>query len=195
MPRINKLPHFGQIATTKRTIKGLLGDNNLPIALNTLYLLAAGTDNAEQKLRLYSVCARLYYLSKLVYYDGEKYTKPPRNFYERHLFNPHAEDKNDISMTLSYWNDRHSDMPIDISNQLVDDVWNSFEPLKELWLAALSCVNEQIYIPEYAYAMEYVLTHKDSLSEIRDPFKILMKGSDEKGGISAYFDEIIEGLF
>ena len=61
------LPHYGQIVTTRHTIKQMLWDMDLDIGYNTAILIALGREHKDYHLRLYSICSKLCFLSKLVY--------------------------------------------------------------------------------------------------------------------------------
>ncbi len=195
-----KLPHYGQILTNKETIQSFMGDVEHPVVMNTLYLLLEGVGDTEKRLRLYSVCSRLYYLSKLVYRDGEKIVKLSSDEYEKGLFEGYAEDKIDIGFVLSYWNDRHSDLRLNVTDELLDEVWEAFLRIKALWLRFIACRHEQIYIPEYAYALEYVYMHKGELPmpEYSNDFGVFpnnYKDFNCSEGIADYFEDIMDGLF
>ncbi len=62
-----ELGHAGQIITTKKSIKYFIQEIQVSVAYNTVYLISDGLLGQYDKLRLYSTCSRLYYLSKLVY--------------------------------------------------------------------------------------------------------------------------------
>ena len=67
-----ELPHYGQILTNRETIVDYMWAVDHDVTINALYLLAAGIESPENRLRLYAVCARLYYLSRLVYAKGDE---------------------------------------------------------------------------------------------------------------------------
>ena len=158
------LPHYGQILTTKASIEDYMWDISHPVDIITPYLLANGVDGQDNLIRLYSVCARVYFLSKLVYYNGSEIVKLSYKEYETGLFDPFLEDKNELRIRLEMHQDDLSSDGLSVTDELVDEVWNAFVILKALWCRFLSCLHEQVYIHEYAYALKYVFDHKGKLS-------------------------------
>ncbi len=61
------LPHYGQIITTRHTIKETIWDCESDICYNTAILIALGRDDKNYMLRLYSICSKLCFISKMVF--------------------------------------------------------------------------------------------------------------------------------
>ncbi len=61
------LPHYGQIVTTRHSIWSYLSDIDMDIGYNTAILIALGREHKDYYLRLYSICSKLCFLSKLIY--------------------------------------------------------------------------------------------------------------------------------
>ena len=61
------LPHYGQIVTTRHAIYSYLSDIDMDIGYNTALLIALGREHKDYYLRLYSICSKLCFLSKLIY--------------------------------------------------------------------------------------------------------------------------------
>ncbi len=198
------LPHGGQILTTRNAIEDFMGECNHALAMNTVYLLATDIDDPERRLRLYSVCARLFYLSRLVYFDGTEIVKLPYEAYEKELFEAHSEDKDELLILLEYWNRLHEDQQVSLSRRIIEEVWDAFVILKALWCRFLACREEQVYIHEYAYAMEYVLCHKGRLSMPKYKnasnffpinYKDFQPNAHDNDSIAGYFEDIMGCLF
>ncbi len=194
------LPHDGQILTTKSTIDEFMSGCNHALAMNMVYLLATGLDDEEQRLRLYYVCARLFYLSRLVYFDGTKIEKLPYAAYEKGLFEPYTENKEEMQWLLEYWNKIHEDRKVQLTEQFIDETWDSFVNLKNLWCRFLACRTEQAYISEFGYALEYVIRHKGHLPMPEYTSECSLFPNNYKDfqydeGIAEYFEHIMDGLF
>ena len=61
------LPHYGQIVTTRHTIKETIWDCESDICYNTAVLIALGRDDKNYMFRLYSICSKLCFISKLIF--------------------------------------------------------------------------------------------------------------------------------
>ena len=61
------LPHYGQIITTRHTIKETIWDYESDICYNTAILIALGRDDKNYMLRLYSICSKLCFISKMIF--------------------------------------------------------------------------------------------------------------------------------
>lgn len=188
-----KLSHCGQILTTKRTILYHIFDIAFSISENTVLLIAMGEDTPDYYLRLYSVCARLYYLSKLVYRRKNDIGKLPAKRYEKELFEGLTETKEEVARILKRYN--HSlNCGMEVTEPLVDHTYHCLQLVKALWCTFIACSAEQAYIHEFAYAFEYVLKHGGNLPmpEYSKPafFPSNYKDFNYTKGIAAYFTRI-----
>ncbi len=152
-----ELPHSGQIITTKRTINDFISDIEMPVTINTVYLLAGGTCTEEDKIRLFSICARLYYLSKLIYKGTEGNSKLNAEEYRKQLFDVHGETVEEIVSILEQ--KRFDRDGKNVTPASPTQVYHQLCVLEQLWCRGISCLSEQIYIPELAYEFEYVFNH------------------------------------
>ena len=73
-----QLPHYGQIITTRQTIKDSIWEFDHDICYDTAVLIALGREHSEYKLRLYSICSRLQLISRLIYRSRGGYVIPDR---------------------------------------------------------------------------------------------------------------------
>ncbi|MCR5835655.1 MAG: hypothetical protein K6G88_04040 [Lachnospiraceae bacterium] len=98
--RAKSLGHGGQIITTRWTILDFIRDIQCPVAYNSVYLISEGLYGREDYLRLYSVCSRLFYLSKLVYKGEDGVKKLGADQYWIKIFEPNAETREEIVYIL-----------------------------------------------------------------------------------------------
>ena len=106
-------PLVGQIVTTRRTIMEFLWDIQAPVTNNTVYLISKGLVGEWDYLRLLSVCARLYYMSKLVYRDKDGVKKLSANSVSKKIFESHAETQDEIKEILYKMNKEYRDEKLD----------------------------------------------------------------------------------
>ena len=193
-----RLPHHGQILTTKKTIIHHIWDIDHAVSENTVLLIAMGEDTPNYHLRLYSVCAKLYYLSKLVYRGKNGIGKLSAERYAEELFDGFAETKEEIADILEHCNNRLN-CGIEITDQLVDYTYQCLQLIKALWCAFIACTIEQAYIHEFAYAFEYVIKNRGNLPvpEYRRPafFPYNYENFNYTEDVAAYFEEIMETIF
>lgn len=192
------LPNGGQILTNKKTILYHIREIDNAVSRNTVLLTAMGAYTPDYYLRLYSVCARLYYLSKLVYRGKNGIVKLTAERYEKELFEGMTETKEEVAAILVCYKNSLK-CSIEITAQLVDYTYHCLQLVKVLWCTFIACSSEQAYIPEFAYAFEYVIKHKGNLPmpEYRRSFFFPKNYRDFNftEDIAAYFDEIMEGIF
>lgn len=192
------LPHAGQILTTKKTILYHIWDIAFAVSKNTVLLIAMGERAPDYHLRLYSVSSRLYYLSKLVYREKSDIEKLSAKRYEKELFDGLTETKEEIADILERYNNRLK-LNLEITDQLIEYTYHCLQLVKVLWCTFIACSVEQAYIPEFAYAFEYVVKNRGKLPmpEYLSPsfFPYNYKDFHYTKGIAAYFDEIMEGMF
>jgi len=81
-----ELGHAGQIITTRKTIINFINDIRMPVTRNTVYMIGESFKGNHDYLRLYTVCARLYYLSKLVYWRKNEVAKLSEVQYKKRDF-------------------------------------------------------------------------------------------------------------
>lgn len=157
------LGHAGQIITTRESIIGFIWDNEIPVAYNTLYLIAEYLNGRRHDVRLYSICSRLYYLSKLVYWGKKGVCKLTAEEYKKGLFDPHAENFREICDALASVDKNYSNLDMREYKDFFQDLIWSFMLIKDLWCKNIACLYEQVYIPELAYAFEYIVERKGDL--------------------------------
>lgn len=193
-----ELGHAGQIITTRRTIVEFIWDNELPVTGNTIYLIAEFLNGRKDYVRLYSVCSRLYYLSKLVYKGKEGIRKFSEEQYKTKIFDPQAETPDEVYHTLVSVDKKYEKLkPEDI---FLEDLQNCFDRLIALWCKNLSCFVEQVYIPELAYAFEYIVERRGKLPapEFDGDWSLFPNNYEDYNyteSVAAYFDDVMITCF
>ena len=157
------LPHPGQIITTKHNIiYEQIWNIDQAVTWNTVILIGRGHVDPDYGIRLYSVCSRLYFLSKLIYRDKDGLlTKLSAKRYEKELFEGFAENEREVAEILDRY-DIHKQID-GSSEEFVSYVFHCLKLIEAIWCNFIACVPEQAYISEYAYAFEFVMDHKGKL--------------------------------
>ena len=194
-----ELHNHGQILTTKKAIIDHILHIAHPVCYNTVLLIAMGEDTPDYRLRLYSVCAGLYYLGKFVYRGKDGIVKLSAERYDTELFEGLTETKEEIAHILEVHNE-HLKCNIEITKQLVDYTYHCLQLVKAVWCNFIACTFEMAYIHEYARALEYVIEKRGDIPMPEYSFTKFLPSNYEdcdyvNGGIAAYFVEIMEGIF
>ena len=191
-------PLVGQIVTTRRTIMEFIWDIQGPVTNNTVYMISKALVGECDYLRLLSVCARLYYLSKLVYRDKAGVKKLSAAQYRKQIFEPRAETQDEIKAILDTMYKEHSDEKLSDDN--IDLVVRCLMIIEKLWCTSIACVCEQIYIPELAYAFEYVVKRRGELPApvfggASSLFPDNYENYNYTEGIAVYFEDVMGSIF
>lgn len=152
-----KKGHYGQIITTRKNILEYIKEIESDIVEGMVLLIFRGLDENVDSIRLYSVCSKLYFLSKLVYLDESKIKKLEEIQYMNNLFNLMELEIDDVIEILRLNNFKTAN-----SDQL-KEILDCYNILKLIWCREIACPYEQIYISELAYAYDYVVKRKGKL--------------------------------
>ncbi len=87
-----------------------------------------------------------------------------------------------------------------LASDHVNRVFRCLEIIEQLWCKSIACVCEQIFIPELAYAFDYVIKNR---GELREPeflgewsmFPCNYENYNYTEGIAEYFEDVMEGIF
>ena len=148
MSKKAKLPHGGQILTTKSTIRSHLGEIDCSVDRGLLYCIANGPNDPEYKTVLYATCSKLYFLSKLVYQSKHGIVKLPIKTYQRELFVGSLETVEEVAAMLGH---------LHIDKGRAAYVYKCLQPMERLLCGMIGCLYEQPFVSELAYAVDYVI--------------------------------------
>ncbi len=111
--------------------------------------------------------------------------------YIKELFEARAENPDEI---LHIMNLQKLESIKAWSKQDAINVFEKLQKLQLLWCHSVSCVWEQIYIPELAYAFDYVLRHEDCpIPEFSSEWSLFPDNFENYNyteDIAAYFDDV-----
>ncbi len=193
-----RLGHAGQILTIRKTIIDYIWDNT-HIADITVYLIAEYLNGRRDDLRLYCVCSKLYFLSKLVYRGEGKVKKLDAKQYFHRVFEAFIEDHNDVHAALCLIDKQYEQLKPEENTHFYEDILNCFVLIATIWSHNLGCLHEQVYIPELAYAFEYVVKRKGNLpAPTFEGYGLFPKNYENYNyteGIADFFSEMMISFF
>ena len=195
-----ELGHCGQILTTRDTLRDFMNEIDRAVSVSTVCLISDGLRGEVDYLRLYAVCARLYYLSKLVYKRKTGVAKLSAEGYRHYLFDGFAETEEEVRTILQEADAGEHDAAK--QDEHIEQVFRCLLVLEKLWCRAIACVTEQVCIPELAYSFEYVIERKGEIAEpefagTSGIFPINYNDYDafKPGNVREYFEQIAMGIF
>ena len=192
--------HRSFISTDRKSIISYIYDNEMPITYNTVYLIAEYLNGRMHDVRLFSTCSRIYYLSRLVYKGRRGFCKLSAEEYRRKLFEAHAGSTQEIYDSLVAVDRSYRKCSQETDNVLFEDLQKSYNIIKTIWCKSLACISEQIYIPEIAYAFEYIVDRKGNLPqpEIQEGLGLFPSNYvdyDYTEGVAKRFEEEMISIF
>lgn len=104
MPQRRKLPHTGQILTTRATILDYINSIEKSVIKGLLYCVTAAGKNEKYNIILYSICSKLWFLSKMVYKSNRGIVKLSFKEYKKYLFDRYIKNEQDIIFWLKNMN-------------------------------------------------------------------------------------------
>ncbi len=155
--------HPGQIPTKLSIIRDEVFMKGHDALYSLLYCMISELDSPEYKNHL--ICAALWLerLSCYVYLSGEgqirRYEKPDEEFFRKNIFESWAETPEEVKDWIEGSDKYPKSLTIDEAKKIY----------RKLWLVAdivchmMACLEEQAFISEYAYAIDYVIRHDGDL--------------------------------
>ena len=148
--------HPKQIPTSLKIIKSQLFFSGQS-AINHLISCAVCVPGSLRQVNHIIIAAECFErLSRLVYRNGQgRFCKPKAEDYYNEIFINHAETPGEI-FSLSNLKDG-------VTPERAEEIYKIIHKTAEIVCPMMACVEEQAFLSEYAYAIEYVLTHKGDL--------------------------------
>lgn len=153
--------HPGQIPTTRKIIKSEFFHYGLRAINSLLRCLASEPGSFEQKNHLLVAAISFERISCLVYRGNDgNYRKPPVEKYTADIFEAFAETPEEIICRLNKY---------DVSPSSAEHIHRMIWKISDLICPMMSCISEQAFVSEYAYAIEYVILHDGNLPKPEIP--------------------------
>ena len=154
MPQRRKLPHTGQILTTRATILDYINSIEKSVIKGLLYCVTAAGKNEKYNIILYSICSKLWFLSKMVYKSNRGIVKLSFKEYKKYLFDRYIKNEQDIIFWLKNMNLKQVNLSCE--RRCIDLIIL-------LWCQMISCNIEQVFISELGYALDYVMSRRGNI--------------------------------
>lgn len=153
--------HPRQIPTTLKFIKSEFFHYGLHAIKSLLRCLASEPGSFKQKNHLLVAAISFERMSCLVYRGKNgNYRKPPIEEYITYTFEGFAETPEEIIYQLN-----KCDMAPASAEHMHRIIWK----ISDLICPMMSCLSEQAFVSEYAYAIEYVILHDGNLPKPKIP--------------------------
>lgn len=152
--RINRPPRSRQLVVPKWQIIRELESVGYRFADDLIYCISYGTDDPNYKIRLLSASTRLFYLSRLVYKSKGEFCKLSKQSYSRELFKESFEIE-EVEYVANNAARKNS----------ADTVLKCIQSIEPLTIKWVSCVNEQMYMHEFAFLIDYVIRRNGDVPE------------------------------
>ena len=148
--------HPKQIPTSLKTIKSQLFFSGRS-AINHLISCAVCVPGSLRQVNHIIIAAECFErLSRLVYRAGQgRFCKPKAEEYYNEIFINHAETPEEITYVPS--------LKYGVPPERAKEIYKIIHKTAEIVCPMMACVEEQAFLSEYAYAIEYVLSHKGNL--------------------------------
>ena len=158
--------HPGQIPTNLKTIKVELFHNGLAAIRSLLKCLSNEPSSYEQMNNMIVVATLFERISCLVYRgkDGT-YRKPPVNVYTREIVEGWVETPEEVFDHVRLYG---------VTAEKAEHIYKLVWQIADLVCPMMACPDEQAFVSEYAYAIEYVIQHDGDLPkpEITELFPV-----------------------
>ena len=157
--------HPKQIPTTRKGVSRLLDLHGYATVAFLLRCFFVPPDAPDYPLRLYAAASNLDLLSRPVYRTKNGFVKLPEKTYRGKLFDRFAETPDEI-FTLIQDNG--------VSRERAELIHRMLRQIADLVCPMMACPDEQAFISEYAYAIDYVIRRGGDLPkpEMRSLFPV-----------------------
>ena len=147
--------HWGQIPTKKRVIKTALWHEGHEASRALLSALTSEQGSYVQKNNILIAAAYYERISCLIYRGSDGlYHKLPEKDYRMELFEDWAETPEEVLGRIKI-----DGYTLEKAENIHKLIWQ----IADLVCPMMECINEQAFVSEYAYAIEYVIRHDGDL--------------------------------
>lgn len=149
--------HYGQIPTLYQALKSELSKSGTAAILSLLRCFIYDVDSSDYMIQALLTANYLERISCLVYKgkDGE-YKKLSENKYKKFIFEGYAETPREIYDRIQKYR---------VSETEAEWIHKTVWQIADLVCPMIACINEQAFVSEYAYAIDYVIRHRCDLPE------------------------------
>lgn len=147
--------HYGQIPTTCGVIETELLKSGSAAIRSLLRCFSYGIASNKYINQLIVTAAYFERISCLVYKNSDgKYKKLPKERYKKEKFKGYAETVQEVFERAKNYGASETD-----AERIYKKIWQ----IADLICPMLACIEEQAFVTEYAYAIDYVIKQKTDL--------------------------------
>ena len=149
-----RIPHPNQIPTSLSVISFSSFQYGVK-ALRSLLLYLTDSPDSPKRMNHLVVAASLFERVSCLIYRGKdgQYRKPPEQKYKKELFESFAETQEEIAYNCK------QQISSGEAEQFFRIIWN----IADLVCPMMANINEQAFVSEYVYAIEYAIKHSGDL--------------------------------
>lgn len=147
--------HYGQIPTLYQALKSELSKSGTAAIFSLMRCFTYDVDSNDYMIQVFLTANYLERISCLVYKGKDrKYKKLSGNKYKEVIFESYAEIPQEIYDRIREYG--ISETEAELIHKMV---WQ----IADLVCPMIACMNEQAFVSEYAYAIDYVIRHGGNL--------------------------------
>ena len=151
--------HPKQIPTKKYIIESELSTIGFDAATALLDCLLSESNGNEQKNNIIAAAFLLEFVSRLIYRNKNgAYCKLPVEKYYQNIFEGYAEDPDEVFS-------RAEESGYKITHEKAEHIHKLVWQIADIVCPMIVCTDEQAFVSEYAYAIEYVIRHDGNLQK------------------------------
>lgn len=164
--RWDKEQYQGTIITRCRDIFHHIWCVDYDIVHGLLYCIHYGTPAPHYKEVMYKVCYEAYFISQMVYKQGDRLAKLSATTYEKEIFTGSAETPFEVFDHVKYFSN-----PSSLTPSIIEHDYICLQRIQKIWCQMISLVSEQVRIYLLANSAEYVVNHSGNIPEPHFPYK------------------------
>lgn len=147
--------HYGQIPTLYKALRDELSKSGTSAIFSLLRCFTYDVDSNDYMIQVFLTANYLERISCLVYKGSDgKYKKPAEKIYRNAVFEGYAETPQEIYERIREYG---------ISKTEAELIHKMVWQIADLVCPMISCMCEQAFVSEYAYAIDYVIRHGGNL--------------------------------
>lgn len=146
--------HYGQIPTSYKAVKSEALNSGVHAIFSLLKCFTYTIASTDYVAQVLVTASYFEHISRLVYKSGGKYKKLPTERYKHLIFTGYAETPQEVSLRMQSLGSAETD-----AEKVFRRVWQ----IADLVCPMIACIDEQAFVQEYAYAIDYVIRHNCDL--------------------------------
>ena len=146
--------HYGQIPTSYKAVKAETFNSSIHAISSLLKCFAYAIDSSDYTIQVFVTANYFEHISRLVYKSNGRSKKLSSERYKYLIFKGVAETPQEVSYRMQKLSVAEADV-----EKIFKQVWQ----IVDLICPMIACMDEQAFVQEYAYAIDYVIRHNCDL--------------------------------